>query len=305
MFGKNTAFCVAAMAVMFLFGSARANVIYSSEHWEEQAIGQLPYETNATDYVQTGNGSTHVSVVAHLTSSVDANSDPTGQHGKIAGNKDKQMTLTNAMTLAADGVTSLNISTALYFDKGGYALAQNKLELFYSADGTFADKVSIQVFSPDETADPDDLEFPVQKQWYPGVFVTIDSTDPGITFTDTAKIRWAKGPSSNGMNSAVYLDDVVITGIGGSLTGDTNGDGIVDAADYITMKRNFGAGPGATGKEAIGDFNGDGNVNYADLQLLTTTMNNSGEISGSAIPEPATLALLAFGAAAMLRRRRA
>ena len=196
-------------------GAAHAAVIttYSSEHWEAQATGQLPYTANSTDYVQTGNGSTHVSIVGHLTSTVDASNDPTGQHIKIAGNKDKQMTLADPMTLVTDGVTSLNISTALYFDQGAYALAQDNLELFYSADGTFADQVSIQVFSALETTNPDDLEFLVQKQWYPGVAVTINSTDPGITFTDTAKIRWAKGPGSNGSSSAVYLDDIVITGV--------------------------------------------------------------------------------------------
>ena len=51
-----------------------------------------------------------------------------------------------------------------------------------------------------------------------------------------------------------------------------------------------------------GDFNADGVIDYIDLGLLAT---NYGHGTGSAtpIPEPATLALLALGGIASLRRR--
>jgi hypothetical protein len=83
--------------------------------------------------------------------------------------------------------------------------------------------------------------------------------------------------------------------------GDANGDGVVDAADYIILKLHFGASAAAGASE--GDFDYDGDVDWGDLQILT---GNFGARSGTpkAIPEPASLALLACGFAALPRRRR-
>jgi len=52
--------------------------------------------------------------------------------------------------------------------------------------------------------------------------------------------------------------------------GDANGNGAVDAADYITLKQNFGTSSGATW--SMGDFNGDGRVDYQDLTALYEKM---------------------------------
>jgi autotransporter-associated beta strand protein len=82
--------------------------------------------------------------------------------------------------------------------------------------------------------------------------------------------------------------------------GDTNGDFVVDAADFITLKKNFGAGEG--GGAAVGNFDKTGKVDWADLGIL---MSNMGPAAGApATPEPATLGLLMVGVLAMLRRRR-
>ena len=86
-----------------------------------------------------------------------------------------------------------------------------------------------------------------------------------------------------------------------TLDGDTNDDGVVDAADYIAVKMNMGQASGAV--LADGDFNEDGKVDWYDLQIL---QDHYGETSaaGGTIPEPGTLALLALGGLAALRRRR-
>jgi autotransporter-associated beta strand protein len=97
-----------------------------------------------------------------------------------------------------------------------------------------------------------------------------------------------------------------ITGISGATPGDANGDDVVDAADYMALKQNLGAGPGASqaqGDVADGALPGqDGYVNMWDLNLMAEALNNPA--GGGTIPEPATLGLLVLGALAMVRRRR-
>ena len=84
------------------------------------------------------------------------------------------------------------------------------------------------------------------------------------------------------------------------LIGDADENGVVNAADYIAIKAHIGQASGAS--LADGDFDADGDVDWADLQLLQA---HYGETSaGSALPEPATLGLLAIGAMAVIRRRR-
>ena len=80
--------------------------------------------------------------------------------------------------------------------------------------------------------------------------------------------------------------------------GDANGDGAVTDADYTLWADNYNA-TGATSD--MGDFNGDGSVTDADYTIWA---DNYGAGTGGAIPEPATLGLLALGALAALRRRR-
>ena len=85
------------------------------------------------------------------------------------------------------------------------------------------------------------------------------------------------------------------------LVGDADGNGIVDAADYIALKRHFGMGSGAS--TADGDFDDDGDVDWYDLQILQYHFGDTNAGSGS-IPEPATLTLLAISGLALTRSRR-
>lgn len=75
----------------------------------------------------------------------------------------------------------------------------------------------------------------------------------GDSLVDTADLnRW-------------LADAAAINGFGSPyLKGDANLDGVVDAADYITIKTHFG---GATMAWGDGDFDGDGDVDHADLGL--------------------------------------
>jgi MYXO-CTERM domain-containing protein len=86
----------------------------------------------------------------------------------------------------------------------------------------------------------------------------------------------------------------------GSLRGDVNFDGRVNALDLLLVRRHLG------GQEGPWDVTGDGRVNVLDLRLVRDAMRRSGAAPGvaSALPEPGVFALIGLGAAALLRRRR-
>ncbi|MEM7681946.1 MAG: alpha-amylase family glycosyl hydrolase [Planctomycetota bacterium] len=83
------------------------------------------------------------------------------------------------------------------------------------------------------------------------------------------------------------------------LWADSNGDGVVDLLDFDTMAESFGD-PATTGPLS-GDFNGDGVVDLLDFDLLAFGF---GTTSPVVIPEPASLALLAFTGPLLVRGRR-
>ena len=80
----------------------------------------------------------------------------------------------------------------------------------------------------------------------------------------------------------------------GTLTGDANGDSLIDDDDLSLLLSSWGQDVGW----ANGNFNGDNIVDDDDLSLLLANWTG-----GAAVPEPATAALLGLGALAMLRRR--
>ncbi len=82
-------------------------------------------------------------------------------------------------------------------------------------------------------------------------------------------------------------------------TGDFNGDGIVDGADYLVWQ-SHASGPGSL---HTGDANGDGLVNAADLAVWTSQFGFSGGGSVQGVPEPSKLGLIAVLVLAAPRHR--
>jgi VCBS repeat protein/PEP-CTERM motif-containing protein len=96
------------------------------------------------------------------------------------------------------------------------------------------------------------------------------------------------------------IGDVAISNL---LVGDLDGDGFVGIADLNIVLSNWNQNvpPG----DPLADPSGDGFVGIDDLNTVLGNWNaGTPPPPGAAVPEPATLALLTVGAAAMLGRRR-
>jgi hypothetical protein len=88
--------------------------------------------------------------------------------------------------------------------------------------------------------------------------------------------------------------------------GDYNGNGTVDAADYVIWRKNNGLVGGATAEQ--GDGTGDGNVTVDDYNFWRTNFGNGGGAGAfvgtnaplQAVPEPSSLLVSVLGAIAIV-----
>jgi hypothetical protein len=120
--------------------------------------------------------------------------------------------------------------------------------------------------------------------------------------------RWPDDPDAVRSLSADIDAVSVIHGLvaPGPAAGDADADGDVDYIDYVTLKRNVGAGPDAEWPD--GDFDGDGYVAWPDFLLLRdhhgAAQRGGSHTTGRLVPEPATGAILMMAALGVLCRRR-
>ncbi len=131
----------------------------------------------------------------------------------------------------------------------------------------------------------------------------VDADDLDLLFANVGGTDLAYDLTGDGLVDSADVDEWVFNTVPigenvGTVYGDFNLDGAVDAGDLALLGTNFGAA-GSFGW-ADGDANGDGVVDAGDLALLGS---NFGTVVHP-VPEPVTMSLLAIGGAALLRRRK-
>jgi hypothetical protein len=101
-----------------------------------------------------------------------------------------------------------------------------------------------------------------------------------------------------GAAGQLYLAGEIVATRQVGLTGDVNHDGIVNGQDLALVSSNWLS----TGSGVTGDVNGDGIVNGQDLALVSSNWLETagGSSAASAVPEPTSAALFAFGAASLI-----
>jgi hypothetical protein len=103
------------------------------------------------------------------------------------------------------------------------------------------------------------------------------------------------GPAAGSFTMSVDTTNdwimLMTAGGGGGLSGDYNGNSVVDAADYTIFRDNLG------GNSSVLSGNGSGaaTVVQADYDLWKQNFGSSGAGSSAAVPEPCSLLLLAMG----------
>jgi len=122
-------------------------------------------------------------------------------------------------------------------------------------------------------------------------------------------VRIENPRDENGEYVGVSTEIDAVADVFARRTGDCNLDGVVDAVDYIILKRNIGQASGVDWWEAC-DLDGDGVVGWSDMDLLMSNfgLDNheyrlTGEGNGTEVPEPATVVLMGLAGLAMLRKK--
>ncbi len=194
-------------------------------------------------------------------------------------NFDRDVTFTELVFYEGDiSWSNINGDPSVQEPRGGYFL---NLIVEVGDDGVFTEVANLHMSDPLEA-----MEFfqEISLSFVP-------------TVGDAIRIRGDAG----GTLEFTSIVELIANGfLDALIAGDINADRKVSLADLTILATNYNL-PGG-GNWAQGDLNGDRVISLADLTILATNFGYDG--TGGDIPEPTTALLLAFGAGAILFRRR-
>jgi hypothetical protein len=158
-----------------------------------------------------------------------------------------------------------------------------------------------------ETGDPFDPEDRTIIVSDPLLIGTIDNSNGGpvVNMTGPIALLYADlfaSLNTSGFNFGIFDNLIVTTGDAVELPGDYNGNGKVDAADYVIWRKNNGTSNLLPNDNGLGTPIGVSHYNLWRANF--GDMAGSGSGSVRAAPEPATLIFVALGVVAILVPRR-
>ena len=154
-----------------------------------------------------------------------------------------------------------------------------------------------------ETGDPFDPEDRTIIVSDPLLIGTIDNSNGGpvVNMTGPIALLYADlfaSLNTSGFNFGIFDNLIVTTGDAVELPGDYNGNGKVDAADYVVWRKNNGTSNLLPNDNGLGTPIGVSHYNLWRANF--GDMAGSGSGSARAVPEPATLIFVALGVVAIL-----
>jgi hypothetical protein len=270
---RQAAYSLAAGATMALAGSnADAQIVWSTiQNIAIDAGGALKLELNGDDpyYFESDLLLKNYVFAAGPYQGITVRYAP----GRVVGFRAGPSNLAYAAALSAGDVIDATTTTAGNVFLGSMALGEaNPNAQFNNAPSAFLG-----------------VSFPISNQLHYGwVRVTVDNAAGVFVVRD-----WAYNATTGAPIAA------------GQVAGDFNGDGVVDAADYTVWRDTQGS---TTDLRADGDA--DGVIGEGDYAVWAEDFGFSAfefdapATSAVSVPEPATLGLLACGAAGLAALRR-
>jgi hypothetical protein len=103
----------------------------------------------------------------------------------------------------------------------------------------------------------------------------------------------------------IGIDNIIVSESStGQIAGDYNGNGVVDAADYVVWRKNNSTNNTLPNDNGLGTPIGQSHYNLWRAHFGQPPGSGAGAITSAAVPEPATVALLIVGILAMSSGRR-